>query len=438
MPRRARTGRSRHGPQLRWDAASLRALPEQLTRYFEDHFAFRVRLVRWQAIVRGCAGRLTVRVGHQGQGRLAVLCRRRRDGGLRGGRRRSPAPSSKSGDTRCRTSATGCVAKGLRIYSSSRPISTSSTGGCRPRSGAQLLPESTSWSLTCASTPPSACSICGRRSSPLSLANAFTIAPTLTGTTAVPSSATRASSMLCRRNPHQIGFPQRVRTARRAIVGSIWLGCWVSPSAQRGRSRAGPQAPCCSPHPRAAVSQPPAHARIVTEARTADRVPLSSWIRSAGLVPFLSEDFSRVVYLWQDNMDPQVVQQERPQVVIQELVGRALTTHFPYNPVPRVSAIDPLRIPSCGRRRRFAATSRAEQRDLLGMHNGWADRAPTSRAILPVRGRYPMNRKLSTVALERTSSRDLRVTDAGLLLGCADAGGRAHRHQDLPPRRPAA
>ena len=29
---------------------------------------------------------------------------------------------------------------------------------------------------------------------------------------------------------------------------------------------------------------------------------------------------------------------ERPQVVIQEWVGRALTTHVPYNPVPRVSA----------------------------------------------------------------------------------------------------
>ena len=36
-------------PQFRWDAASLRALPEQLTRYFEDHFAFRQRLVQWQA-----------------------------------------------------------------------------------------------------------------------------------------------------------------------------------------------------------------------------------------------------------------------------------------------------------------------------------------------------------------------------------------------------
>ena len=39
-------------PHFQWDVASLRALPEQLTRYFEDHFAFRVRLVRWQAIVR--------------------------------------------------------------------------------------------------------------------------------------------------------------------------------------------------------------------------------------------------------------------------------------------------------------------------------------------------------------------------------------------------
>jgi hypothetical protein len=56
------------------------------------------------------------------------------------------------------------------------------------------------------------------------------------------------------------------------------------------------------------------------------------------LVPFLSEDFSRVVYLWQDNIDPQVVQQESPQVVIQELVGRALSTLHPYNPVPGVSA----------------------------------------------------------------------------------------------------
>ena len=35
--------------RTRLDEASLRALPEQLTRYFEDHFAFRQRLVQWQA-----------------------------------------------------------------------------------------------------------------------------------------------------------------------------------------------------------------------------------------------------------------------------------------------------------------------------------------------------------------------------------------------------
>jgi hypothetical protein len=81
------------------------------------------------------------------------------------------------------------------------------------------------------------------------------------------------------------------------------------------------------------------HARIVTEApNSGPRAVVFMDSFGPALVPFLSEDFSRVVYLWQDNVDPQVVHQERPQVVIQEWVGRALSTHVPYNPVPRVSA----------------------------------------------------------------------------------------------------
>jgi len=98
-------------------------------------------------------------------------------------------------------------------------------------------------------------------------------------------------------------------------------------------------------HPTARILEPLhpnrrlTHARIVTEApNRGPRAVVFMDSFGPGLVPFLSEDFSRVVYLWQDNMDPQVVQQERPQVVIQEWVGRALTTHVPYNPVPRVSA----------------------------------------------------------------------------------------------------
>ena len=48
------------------------------------------------------------------------------------------------------------------------------------------------------------------------------------------------------------------------------------------------------------------------------------------LIPCLSEHFSRIVYLWQNDFDTDVVQQERPDVVIQEVVGRHLLTHAPY------------------------------------------------------------------------------------------------------------
>ena len=98
-------------------------------------------------------------------------------------------------------------------------------------------------------------------------------------------------------------------------------------------------------HPTARILEPLhpnrrlTHGRIVTDAP--NRGPRALvFMDSFGpaLVPFLSEEFSRVVYLWQDNIDPQVVEQERPQVVIQEWVGRALSTDHPYNPVPGASA----------------------------------------------------------------------------------------------------
>jgi hypothetical protein len=42
------------------------------------------------------------------------------------------------------------------------------------------------------------------------------------------------------------------------------------------------------------------------------------------LAPFLSEHFSRAVYLWQNDFDANVVTEEHPDVVIQEIVGRHL------------------------------------------------------------------------------------------------------------------
>ena len=47
------------------------------------------------------------------------------------------------------------------------------------------------------------------------------------------------------------------------------------------------------------------------------------------LVPFLSEHFSRAVYLWQNDFDAEVVEREHPDVVIQEIVGRHLYSFIP-------------------------------------------------------------------------------------------------------------
>lgn len=47
------------------------------------------------------------------------------------------------------------------------------------------------------------------------------------------------------------------------------------------------------------------------------------------LVPFLSEHFSRAVYLWQNDFDAAVVEAERPDIVIQEIVGRHLHNFIP-------------------------------------------------------------------------------------------------------------
>jgi alginate O-acetyltransferase complex protein AlgJ len=47
------------------------------------------------------------------------------------------------------------------------------------------------------------------------------------------------------------------------------------------------------------------------------------------LVPFLSEHFSRAVYLWQNDFDANAVLVEHPDVVIQEIVGRHLYGFIP-------------------------------------------------------------------------------------------------------------
>ena len=71
--------------------------------------------------------------------------------------------------------------------------------------------------------------------------------------------------------------------------------------------------------------------RLATEI-PGSRLPRAVILRDSfvsRLVPFLSEHFSRAVYLWQNDFDAEVMRTEHPDVVIQEIVGRHLYGFIP-------------------------------------------------------------------------------------------------------------
>ena len=76
-------------------------------------------------------------------------------------------------------------------------------------------------------------------------------------------------------------------------------------------------------------------ARVVTTSptRALPRLVMFRDSFASALIPFLSEHFSRAVYLWQYNFDPAVVEAEHPDVVIEEWVGRKLNVQWPYDAV---------------------------------------------------------------------------------------------------------
>jgi hypothetical protein len=83
---------------------------------------------------------------------------------------------------------------------------------------------------------------------------------------------------------------------------------------------------------RARVVTPPGAAPTAEEGELITEIPDSALPRAvvfrdsftSQLVPFLSEHFSRAVYLWQNDFDANVVANEHPDVVIEEIVGRHL------------------------------------------------------------------------------------------------------------------
>lgn len=71
--------------------------------------------------------------------------------------------------------------------------------------------------------------------------------------------------------------------------------------------------------------------RIVTEI-PGSNLPRAVIIRdsfTSRMAPFLAEHFSRTVFLWQNDFDADAIRRERADVVIQEIVGRHLHTFVP-------------------------------------------------------------------------------------------------------------
>jgi hypothetical protein len=87
----------------------------------------------------------------------------------------------------------------------------------------------------------------------------------------------------------------------------------------------------------ARVVDPPGADKLAEVGRLVTEIPGSSLPRAvifrdsftSRLFPFLSEHFSRAVYLWQNDFDAQVIADEHPDIVIQEIVGRHLYGFIP-------------------------------------------------------------------------------------------------------------
>jgi alginate O-acetyltransferase complex protein AlgJ len=76
-------------------------------------------------------------------------------------------------------------------------------------------------------------------------------------------------------------------------------------------------------------------ARVVTE-NSNGRLPRMVIFRDSfmtALIPFLAEECSRCVFVWQNDLDPALIEAEHPDLVLHEIVGRHLEAIAPYDAV---------------------------------------------------------------------------------------------------------
>ena len=334
-------------PALHFDRASLSAFPDGFTKYFEDNFAFRTRLVRWQAAIRLNALHVspspTVVAG--GNGFLFYAD----DGAIEDYVDEKPFTREELESWRLTLQHTQdwLRGRGISYVFVIAPDKHAIYPELFPASVRRLHDESRMDAL-----------VAYLRAS--STVNVLDLRPALM--------AARSRERLYHRTDTHwndrgafVGYQQiasrlglqpaprsafettDVRTAGRDLAGMLGLTDVLSEDDLRLTPRNGRRARIVEPaHPNEFYED----ARIVTEIPDAS-LPRAVIFRdsfASALVPFLSEHFSRAVYLWQNNFDPAVVDQEHPTVVIQEWVGRHLSNQWPYDAVadlPRAPAPPP-------------------------------------------------------------------------------------------------
>ncbi len=114
----------------------------------------------------------------------------------------------------------------------------------------------------------------------------------------------------------------------------LGLERWLSEDDPQLRARGG-RARVVEPQDHAAGGDDPGYdiGRLATAVAQPDLPRAVVYRDSFGsaLVPFLAEHFSRALFLWEYDVNPRTIEQERPQVVIHEWASRRFVTRLPYD-----------------------------------------------------------------------------------------------------------
>jgi hypothetical protein len=331
-------------PPLRFDIATLRAFPDAFTRYFEDNFSFRGRLVRWQAAFRFEELRVspspTVIAGRDGWLFYAD------DGAVEDFTESRPFTAQELEAWRLTLEHTRdwLIARGIRYVFVIAPDKHAIYGDLMPASLHRLHDDSRTDQLVRYLAERSTVDVLDLRPSLLAARDrerlyhrTDTHWNALGAWIGYREILTRLNLPNARALPRAAFQERDVVTAGMDLAGMVGLKDVLTEDDLQLVPR----------RPRNARVIEPAHAeenlmydRVVTE-QDDRRLPRAVVFRdsfASALIPFLSEHFSRTVYLWQNNFDPVVVQQEHPDVVIQEWVGRHFNNQWPYDAVAEQEA----------------------------------------------------------------------------------------------------